>query len=134
MPTKPPTRRPSRRMKVTTVRFGEDLWALLEAEADHAGVSVSQYIREAALARAAFLVGARAGVADELLAAWSRTLVSGGHDSPEHDAATQRLIAALARSEFRRGRDEAAAVRGESRQARRQAKTVRKQRPRRSTD
>jgi hypothetical protein len=37
---------------VTTVRFGVDLWRLLEVEAALAGVSVSQYIREAALARA----------------------------------------------------------------------------------
>jgi hypothetical protein len=35
---------------VTTVRFGVDLWRLLEAEAALSGVSASQYIREAALA------------------------------------------------------------------------------------
>ena len=121
-------------MKTTTVRFGEDLWALLESEAAQTGVSVSQFIREAALARAAFLVGARAGVADELLAAWSRPLVSGDPGSPEHSAATQRLIAALARSESRRGREEATALRGESRQARRQAKTVRQERHKPATD
>ncbi len=46
-------------MKVTTLRFGEDLWRLLEAEAALAGVSVSQYIRESALARAAAAAGAR---------------------------------------------------------------------------
>jgi hypothetical protein len=40
-------------MKVTTIRFGGDVWRLLEGEAAFAGVSVSQYIREAALARAA---------------------------------------------------------------------------------
>lgn len=39
-------------MKVTTVRFGADLWALLEEEAARIGVSTSQYIRDAALARA----------------------------------------------------------------------------------
>lgn len=46
-------------MKVTTVRFGTDLWRLLEAEAELAGVSVSQYIREAALARASAAVALR---------------------------------------------------------------------------
>jgi len=48
-------------MKATTVRFGADLWARLEREAERAGVSVLQHIREAALARAAFAAGARAG-------------------------------------------------------------------------
>jgi Mobilization protein NikA len=46
-------------MKVTTVRFGEDLWRLLEDEAEQVGISVSQYIREAALTRAAAAVTAR---------------------------------------------------------------------------
>ena len=46
-------------MKVTTVRFGTDLWRFLEAEANHVGVSVSQYVREAALARAAAASAAR---------------------------------------------------------------------------
>jgi uncharacterized protein (DUF1778 family) len=35
------------------VRIGADLWALLEREAALTGVSVAQYVREAALARAA---------------------------------------------------------------------------------
>lgn len=47
------------KMKVTTVRFGEDLWATISAEAERAGVSASQFIREAALARAAAAAGAR---------------------------------------------------------------------------
>jgi hypothetical protein len=46
-------------MRVTTVRFGVDLWRLLEAEAALSGVSTSQYIREAALARAAAAAAAR---------------------------------------------------------------------------
>ena len=119
-------------MKVTTVRFGEDLWRLLAAEAAQSGVSVSQYIREAALARAAFAVGARSGASDELLAAWARALLGGERDTPELAAATRRLIAALTRTQAREQRDEAAALRGESRQARRQAETLRRQRPRRS--
>src|SRR2546423_15668546 len=48
-----------RAMKVTTLRMGTDLWALLEREAELTGVSVSQYIREAALARAAAASGMR---------------------------------------------------------------------------
>ena len=57
-----------RGMKTTTLRFGHDLWDLLEAEARRAGVSVSQYVREAALARAAAAAGARGESPFELLA------------------------------------------------------------------
>jgi uncharacterized protein (DUF1778 family) len=46
-------------MKVTTVRFSEDLWETITSEAEIAGVSASQFIREAALARAAAAAGAR---------------------------------------------------------------------------
>jgi hypothetical protein len=40
-------------MRVTAIRMGDDLWHLLEDEAARVSVSVSQYIREAALSRAA---------------------------------------------------------------------------------
>src|SRR5438045_8960311 len=40
-------------MRVTAIRMGDDVWRLLEGEAARVGVSVSQYIREAALSRAA---------------------------------------------------------------------------------
>jgi Ribbon-helix-helix protein, copG family len=46
-------------IKATTVRLGTDLLRLLEAEAQDAGVSVSQYIRQSALARAAAASAAR---------------------------------------------------------------------------
>jgi hypothetical protein len=111
-----------RAMKVTTVRFGADLWALLEGEAAHAGVSVSQYVREAALARAAFAAGARAGAPSALLAAWSETTLATELRGPEHAASTQRLIAALSRIASQDSRQDAAALRGETRQARRNAK------------
>ena len=38
-------------MRATTVRFGADLWRELEAEAARVGVSVAQYVRDAALIR-----------------------------------------------------------------------------------
>ena len=41
-------------MHQTTVRFGSDVWATLEEEAARIGVSVAQYIREAAVARLAY--------------------------------------------------------------------------------
>jgi hypothetical protein len=46
-------------MHQTTLRFPEDLWHVLEDEAKGLGVSVAQYVREAALARAAYDAGRR---------------------------------------------------------------------------
>lgn len=41
-------------MHQTTVRFGRDLWTVLEQEAERLGVSAAQYVREATLARLAY--------------------------------------------------------------------------------
>jgi hypothetical protein len=41
-------------MHQTTVRFGRDLWDVLEQEAERLGVSAAQYIRDATLARLAY--------------------------------------------------------------------------------
>ena len=41
-------------MHSTTVRFGENLWALLEREAAREGVSAAQYVRDATVLRLAF--------------------------------------------------------------------------------
>jgi GAF domain-containing protein len=64
-------------MKATTVRFGEDLWAMLEGEARTLGVSVAQFVREAAIMRVAMLAGSRGDPDAELtiadIAARSRT-------------------------------------------------------------
>jgi hypothetical protein len=46
-------------MHQTTLRFPQDLWSFLEQEAKGLGVSVAQYVREAALARAAYDAGKR---------------------------------------------------------------------------
>src|SRR5204863_9554289 len=46
-------------MHQTTLRFPEDLWRFLEDEAKGLGISVAQYVREAALARAAYDAGRR---------------------------------------------------------------------------
>lgn len=113
------------RMTPTTVRLSDDLRALLEVEAARTGVSLSQFMREAALARAAFAAGARAGVPGELLGAWADPLLGGKRKRTERAADTQRLMAVLARAESRERRAESVAVRAESRQARRQARVVR---------
>jgi hypothetical protein len=44
-------------MHQTTIRMGPDLWGALEAECSRLGVSVAQYLREAALARLAYTAG-----------------------------------------------------------------------------
>src|SRR2546430_12146433 len=48
-----------RRMRATTVRFSRDLWAMVEAGAEAAGVSVAQFVRDAALTRVVYAAGRR---------------------------------------------------------------------------
>ncbi len=49
-----------RNMRATTIRFPNDLWDQLEREAKQQGISVAQYVRDAALYRVAFSAGAAA--------------------------------------------------------------------------
>jgi Ribbon-helix-helix domain len=46
-------------MRATTIRFSPELWSILEREARREGVSVAQFVREAALFRAAYGLGGR---------------------------------------------------------------------------
>jgi len=46
-------------MRATTVRFSEDLWALLEGEAAREGVSAAHFVRDATVMRIAYLMGQR---------------------------------------------------------------------------
>jgi hypothetical protein len=46
-------------MRATTVRFGEDLWSMLEQEAARGGLSAAQFVREATILRLALLAGLR---------------------------------------------------------------------------
>src|SRR5947209_3512726 len=46
-------------MRATTVRFGDDLWRMLERESARLGVSAAQFVREATIMRVAMLAGAR---------------------------------------------------------------------------
>jgi GAF domain-containing protein len=55
-------------MRATTVRFSEDLWRLLEREAEREGVSAAQFIRDASVMRAAYAMGRRGDPAFEAAA------------------------------------------------------------------
>jgi GAF domain-containing protein len=46
-------------MRATTVRFSDDLWGMLEAEAGREGVSAAQFVRDATVMRIAFTMGRR---------------------------------------------------------------------------
>lgn len=50
-------------MRATTVRFSEDLWELLELEAERDGVSAAQFVRDATLLRIGMLAGRRGDAA-----------------------------------------------------------------------
>jgi len=47
------------RLRATTVRFSEDLWELLDAEASQQGISAAQFVRDAAMMRLGTLSGRR---------------------------------------------------------------------------
>lgn len=113
-------------MKVTTVRFGDDLWRLLELEAELVGVSVSQYIREAALARAAAAAAARGTAPFELLAAGTRDAFH-AHPDPARRHEVEDALSTLASVAATEVQSDARAVRGESRQALRKSAKARAQ-------
>jgi GAF domain-containing protein len=46
-------------MRATTVRFSDDLWTLLEAEASQQGISAAQFVRDATIMRLGVLSGSR---------------------------------------------------------------------------
>lgn len=87
-------------MRATTIRFGEDLWEILEREATEQGMSAAQLIREAAILRIAMLAARRGDteldVSVETLAERARARRQGvpapleGLRDPERLAAVQR--------------------------------------------
>jgi hypothetical protein len=68
-------------MHQTTVRFGADLWEALEDECARLGVSVAQYLREAALTRLVYAAGRRGDDEFEL----ALELATGRAQLPEPD-------------------------------------------------
>jgi len=97
-------------MHQTTVRFGPDLWEDIEVEAERAGVSVAQYVRDSAMMRVAY--------------------TRGRDGDPHYEAALESITpegtAAADHPDWTSGaRSDAAALRAETRQARRQARALR---------
>jgi hypothetical protein len=80
-------------MHQTTVRFGADLWDALEQECARLGVSVAQYLREAALARLVYAAGKRGDGEFELALE-----LATGSPSPEPGDARAELAAPPGRS------------------------------------
>jgi hypothetical protein len=58
-------------MRATTIRFPNDLWEQLEREAKKQGISVAQYVRDAALYRVAFSAGAASELDSRDGGAWN---------------------------------------------------------------
>lgn len=113
-------------MRTTTMRFPADLWRVLEYEARLSGVSVSQYVREAALARAAAAAAARGDGPFEALANAARA-EQRKSGSLLRRADVERALGALARALSREQRDDAAALKGQSRQVLRHAAGMREE-------
>jgi hypothetical protein len=117
-------------MHQTTVRFGTDLWEALEEECARLGVSVAQFLREAALARMMYAAGRRGD--DGLQIALNR--VTGGYPvDPGEDPRSQEMNAAAAPAQSATSPQEraflessdAAALQAQSRLARRRAQELR---------
>ena len=125
-------------MHQTTVRFGSDLWAALEQESRAVGVSVAQYVREAALARLAYTAGRRG---DPTLAAAMEaehhTLEAASETAPQPEAkaeAARSTVEAVAQGTREDSSDKlegSSALWAQSRQARKRARELREQTQRR---
>jgi hypothetical protein len=108
------SRKPTGAMKITTLRFGRDLWRLLESEAALVGTSVSQYIREAALARAAAAAARRGESPFDVLADAAHGLAASAESADER-AEIESAIGVIEHA--RAVREGSQALRAESRQA-----------------
>lgn len=91
-------------MRATTVRFSEDLWRLLEREAEREGVSAAQFIRDASVMRAAYAMGRRGEAAYEALTQLGTS--GNGHSEPKPGAPLGAEEARRLAAESERRREE----------------------------
>lgn len=115
-------------MRVSAIRFGVDLWRLLEVEAARVGVSVSQYVREAALVRASAAAATRGEDALERLGRAAENSIQ-VDDSVEpragdRDGAPAVSSARDVRIQAQEVRSDARAVRAQSAQISRRARQI----------
>jgi hypothetical protein len=95
--TRASTRIPALGMRATTVRFGDDLWAMLEHESRGLGVSAAQFVRESTILRLATLAGRRGDPEAEATVAGiaARAERRGGGSELEQALANPERLAAL---------------------------------------
>jgi hypothetical protein len=101
-------------MHQTTLRFTSDLWSALETEAVRTGVSVAQFVRDAALSRLAFEQGRESGRAEPARARRplaARRQLSSRIEVQLSSAQAVRAQAQLARDRAKRLREDADRVR-----------------------
>ena len=103
----------ARRMHQTTVRFGPDLWADIATQAERAGVSVAQYVRDAAMMRVAYTMG-RDRDAHYEAARTGAARGAPGIGSSAPDFARHGRESQAQRAETRQARREAQALRDET--------------------
>jgi hypothetical protein len=120
-------------MKVTTVRFSQDLWETVSHEAAIAGVSASQFVREAALARAAAAAGARGELPFATFSVARAAVEAASPLAPANAAEIQAALSALARAMASDIRSDSEALRGKSEQTRRQSRRIADESATRST-
>jgi hypothetical protein len=135
-------------MRVTAIRVGRDLWSLLEKEAALVGVSVSQYIREAALARASGAAAVRGedptallgrAAVDPDLSERGDGAVAVGPARPEHPGGDAADAAPpdppeSDRDRYQRARETAQTTRLESQAVRAQGEQILRRFPRQDPD
>jgi hypothetical protein len=120
-------------MHQTTLRFSGELWEALEEECARVGVSVAQFVREAALTRLAYAAGKRG---DER---YERAMdLAGGEDLHDTEAAELEAVAGpVDRGTISLGERsrvdfaESAALAAQGRMARQRSRELREQRARR---
>src|SRR4051812_10126115 len=115
----------TRGMKVTTVRFSQDLWDAVAAEAEIAGVSASQFIREAALARAAAAAGSRGELLFEGFASAVRDAARIESLPPERQREIETAVASVTRALAAGTRSDSRALHAQSQQAKRMSADLR---------
>src|SRR6188472_548578 len=77
-------------MRATTVRFGDELWRLLEREAQRDGVSAAQFIRDATILRVAYAMGQRGD--PDFERALGRTSAPRGADPAETEVERRQAL------------------------------------------